>query len=74
MSFAFFWSLLWFEDLAGGGHHLPLLLLSAHPLALALALTSPLLRSLYPHSGLALMTLLPGMGGYARVRIEDWQV
>lgn len=59
------------QEVAGGRYSLPLLFLNAHSLALALAFTATLLNPLYPCGTLGLMALLPGVGGDARVRIQD---
>lgn len=53
------------EEVAGGGHGLLLLLLHAHPLALTLAFAA---------GWLDLMSVLSGVGGDARVGVEDGQV
>lgn len=56
------------EEVAGGRHGLLLLLLHAHSLALTLAFTATLARRL------DLMIVFSGVGGNARVRVEDGQV
>lgn len=54
------------EEVAAGRHGgVLLLLLHAHPLALTLAFTA---------GGLDLVSVLSGVGGDARVRVEDGQV
>lgn len=53
------------EEVAGGGHGLLLLLLHAHPLALTVAFAA---------GWLDLVSVLSGVGGNARVRVEDGQV
>lgn len=66
--------LLVFQGVAGVRYSLPFFSLNAHSLALALAFTATLLNPLHPGGTLALMDVLPGMGGNARIRIQDRQV
>lgn len=66
--------LLGIENVAGGRYSLPLLFFSAHSLALAMAFTPTLLNPLHPLGTLALMALLPRVGGNAGVRIQDRKV
>lgn len=67
--------LLWLQKMTGGRHGLPLLFLSAHLLALALAFAPALLNPPNPSATPALlMALSPGVGGNARVGVEDGEV
>lgn len=66
--------LLGFQEVAGGRYSLPFFCFNAHSLALALAFTATVLNPLHPGGTLALMDVLPWVGGNARIRIQDGQV
>ena len=71
MDCTFFLMLLWQQEVAGGRYSLPLLVLSAHSLALALAFTATLFNTLPTCGTLALMALFPEVEGNSRVRIQS---
>lgn len=62
------------QEVAGSRYNPPILFLSAHSLALALAFIAALFNPLYPCGTLALVDILGWVGGDARVRIQDRQV
>lgn len=63
--------LLGLHDVAAGSYSFSFLFFSADSLALALAFTATLLYALHPFGTLCLMALLRGVGGDARVGIQD---
>lgn len=63
--------LLGLHDVAAGRYSFSFLFLSADSLALALAFTATLLYALQPYGTLSLMAILPGVGGNARVGVQD---